>query len=56
METIVEEDDKELKMYERESIQMKQNLKLDKIIENENERISIDNKNESEEFKESKMY
>ena len=56
METIVEEDDKELKMYERESIQMKQNLKLDEIIDNENQRISNDNKNEQEAFKESKTY
>lgn len=56
METIVEEDDKELKMYERESIQVKQNLKLDEIMDNENERISNDNKNEPKEFKESKTY
>ena len=43
-------------MYERESIQMKQNLKLDEVIYNEKERISNDNKNESEGFKESKTY
>ena len=56
METIEEEDDKEVKMYERESIQMKQNLKLDEIIYNENQRISNDNKNEQEKYKESKTY
>ena len=56
METIVEEDDKEVKMYERESIQMKQNLKLDEIIYNENQRISNDEKNGQEKYKESKTY
>ena len=32
METIVEEDEKDVKMYERESIQSKQNIKEINII------------------------
>ena len=56
MEIIEEEDDKEVKMYERESMQMKQNLKLDNSQEVENQRQSASSKNENEHFKESKTY
>ena len=57
METIIEEDEKELKMYERESIQMKQNLKLK--LEEDNNRESKDNNNktnDNDSFKESKTF
>ena len=56
MEIIEEEDDKEVKMYERESMQMKQNLKLDKSQEEENQSQSTSSKNENDSFKESKTY
>ena len=44
MQTIIEEDDEELKMYERESMLSKQNLRTDST-DNKNERQSNDNKN-----------
>ena len=56
METIEEEDDKEVKMYERESMQMKQNLQLDNIKNEESQRSSANSKNENENYKESKTY
>ena len=58
METIKEEDDTELKMYERESMQIKENLKLDEIYGNQNERESNDknNNNENTEYRESKTF
>ena len=58
METIKEEDDTELKMYERESMQIKENLKLDEIYGNQNERESNDknNNNENTEYSESKLF
>ena len=58
METIIEEDEKEVKMYERESIQMKQNIKLN-LEEGNNNRESKDNNNNSNDndsFKESKTF
>lgn len=42
METIVEEDEKDVKMYERESIQSKQNIKKDN---NDNDNDDIKKKN-----------
>ena len=55
MEIIIEEDDKELKMYERESMQMKQNLNISE--DESNKRESIDNMNNSkEDFRESKTF
>jgi small GTP-binding protein len=58
METIKEEDDNELKMYERESIQLKQNLQLEQLKDDDeqNKRESSDNKNESDLLRESKTY
>ena len=58
METIKEEDDNELKMYERESIQLKQNLQLEQLKDDDeqNKRESPDNKNESDLLRESKTY
>ena len=55
METIKEEDDNELKMYERESIQLKQNLQLEQLKDDDeqNKRESSDNKNESDLLRES---
>ncbi len=55
MEIIIEEDEKELKMYERESMQMKQNLNISE--DESNKRKSIDNMNNSkEDFRESKTF
>lgn len=45
METIVEEDDKELNMYERESLQAKQNLKIDELNGNQKRKISVGSTN-----------
>ena len=58
METIKEEDDTEIKMYERESMQINVNLKLDEINKNQNERESNDNNNNNEnnEYRESKTF
>ena len=56
MQTIVEEDDEELKRYERESIQNKQNLIIDSTQDyNNSDRASNKNKKDSEdlEFKQS---
>ena len=58
METITEEDDKEVKMYERESIMMRQNLKLN-LDEDKNIRESKESNNDynpNESFKESKTF
>lgn len=55
METIIEEDDKQLKMYERESMQIKQNLNISE--DESNKRESIDNMNNSkEDFRESNTF
>ena len=58
METIKEEDDNELKMYERESVQQKQNLQLEQLKDDDeqNKRESSDNKNENDFLRESKTY
>ena len=45
MQTIIEEDDEELKIYERESKQNKQKLRID-TTDNKSERKTNDNKNE----------
>lgn len=57
METIVEEDDKELKMYERESMQTKQNISEEKKIDNQNKIESLQkaDNNENDEYRESKV-
>ena len=60
METIQEEDDKEVKMYERESMQAKQNINIDKKIDNQNKRESLpkvnnNENNEKDEYRESKV-